>query len=488
MKKKNIFLYLLFIIIFIFVSCEKPEEDNDSYMLSLKFLGDISEPLALNNLNNFEDISLIEHRGNKIQAIKLEKLINTLQPHTEKFEILFNSYDDFSVIINNDNLEESYLSWNNKNGWESINKNHPVSSNIKNIKEIIIISSNPSLENNFNIIQPGKNLMSLSVGQMYKDGYSLISTFRGKSTFNSNGQDLEAITFYLNKKVDFEKYISFNNRNRILLIGNKGEVELLSQNGIFILGKNNINYMIGNDLTIENVKGLVFNAPEKLITNVYKDTKELLLKEERVLLILIDGLGYHQYEYAKNNEYISFLDSLPEPERIISAFPPVTPVNFSASLTGELPHINGVYQRGIRQTHLPTIFDFCKENKKESAAVIGPINTIELEISPVFSLDLNNDGSTDDEKTKNALNLFSNNYDLIFVHYKDVDIAGHNFGDFDKKTFEEIKKIDGYVKKLVENWDGRVIIYSDHGMHKTDDGGSHGILTHEDMFTPYWIF
>jgi len=52
---------------------------------------------------------------------------------------------------------------------------------------------------------------------------------------------------------------------------------------------------------------------------------------------------------------------------------------------------------------------------------------------------------------------------------------------------ERVKTIDSYIEQLVLNWDGKVIITSDHGMHSTGESGSHGELRVEDMVVPYIV-
>ncbi|HMA59664.1 MAG TPA: hypothetical protein VKN64_05160, partial [Halanaerobiales bacterium] len=58
------------------------------------------------------------------------------------------------------------------------------------------------------------------------------------------------------------------------------------------------------------------------------------------------------------------------------------------------------------------------------------------------------------------------------------------FGD---KTIDVIKKTDDYLKQLAQNWDGKIIITSDHGMHSTKEGRDHGSVLYQDMFVPYLI-
>ncbi len=111
--------------------------------------------------------------------------------------------------------------------------------------------------------------------------------------------------------------------------------------------------MLDNDIAISPARGIVLDPPEKRITDVYHDSKKFLEQEERVLAILVDGFGYHQYEYALEHGYIPFLENMPAPEKAMVAYPPVTPVNVAASLTGELPYINGIYERGLRKLEVP---------------------------------------------------------------------------------------------------------------------------------------
>ncbi|ACB83930.1 alkaline phosphatase family protein [Natranaerobius thermophilus] len=493
--KKLVVVVIIIPIIFslLFLGCSRDdtsqEESKDiDYIQPLEIVGDVEDFVSIENINDISDTVSLEHREEELEALPLNKLLDKSQPYTEDFKVLYVSHDGFSASISSDNLDECYIAFTQENGWEAINNNHPVSSNIKDIESIAVVANNLSLEDGFNIIKPGENITSISPGEIYKNGYHVSTMYRGSSSVSQNGEDLEASTFNRKKIIDIENYVTLDDSDEIIVVGKKGEVENYRQDGTFVLNKNNIGYMAGDDIEIDQAAGIVLDPPDKMITEVYHDSKELLTQDEQVLLILIDGLGYHQYEYAIDNGYAPFLKELPAPEKAMVTYPPVTPVNVASSLTGELPHINGVYKRGIRRTEVPTIFGYCEDHGKKSTAIIGPKGTIELEIDPILSMDGNDDGSTDYEKTENALNEMSKDYDLMFVHYKDVDIVGHDYGDMAEETMEAIAWNDKLVEELVTTWEGKVIIYADHGMHETEEGGDHNSLMTEDMFMPYWKF
>lgn len=454
--------------------------------VSLAIIGDVANPVRLAKMADSPELVTIEYREQKIEAVPLATLIELAEPYTDQLEILYQANDGFSALLNNEDITGCYIAFSAENGWEAINLYHPVSSNIKHIRHIVLIGKDLAVEHRFNVIEPGGDRGELSVGSVYKQGYSVVLVPRGTASVSHNGLQLNTTTFNQHRVVDLADYVNIAGRDSIV-VGEKGEILPLRQDGLFVVNDNSIGYMAGED-TLPWAVGVVLDPPGRMVTDVYHDAKELLQERQQVLVILIDGLGYHQYSYAREHGFLSFLATVPEPELAMVAYPPVTPVNVAASLTGELPHINGVYKRGIRQAGVPTIFGFCAEQGLKSAAVIGAIGTIELEISPVYSLDANDDGSADDEKTEKALELFAEGYDLLFVHYKDVDRSGHDYGDLHPETLAAIDKVDSFVQRLVTNWNGWVLIYADHGMRTIGEGGDHGALASRDMFVPYWLF
>lgn len=484
-KKLTIIFLTLFVMGSMLLGCEGKAS---SPQQPLSILGDIENPLSLNCLADAPVTLKLEHKEQTIQVASLAELIEEAEPWGDQYEVLFIAGDGFSALITNEDLTESYLTLNAKNGWEAINLKHPVSSNIKNIQDIVIVAQDMSIDKYFNIIEPGRDITRLSVGELYKGGYSVFSTVRGRSTVDNEGQVLAATTYYRHKAFAIEDYVNLTGKDSVLVVGERGEMEPLRQDGRFILEKNSIGYMTGDELVLSRAKGIVLDPPAKRITDVYHDSKAAMAAGDQILVILMDGFGYHQYEYARDHGYIPFLASLPAPVLSMSVFPSITPVNLAASLSGALPHVNGVYERRSRQLEVPTLFALAKEEGKGMAAVFGPLGTIELEIPPVFNVDRNNNDSSDDEKTEYTLGIIGEHHDLLFVHYKDVDVTGHDNGDLHEKTLAVIRETDEYIRQLVAHWQGKVLIYADHGMYATDTGGTHGTLSSKSMFTPYWLF
>ena len=79
--------------------------------------------------------------------------------------------------------------------------------------------------------------------------------------------------------------------------------------------------------------------------------------------------------------------------------------------------------------------------------------------------------------------------DFMFIHFDDVDHAGHKFGWKSDAYFEAVEQVDGYIGKILETLDKTglrkktlVIMTADHG----GKGTSHGDPIQEELEIP-WI-
>lgn len=111
---------------------------------------------------------------------------------------------------------------------------------------------------------------------------------------------------------------------------------------------------------------------------------------------------------------------------------------------GVFPEEIEIYSRYGRNLEAPDIFLAGKAMGKEMAYMIGCIQIINVSIDPIFNLDFNKSGSTDDEILEMAVFYPKKGLDLLVVHFKDIDRAGHNYGDLHPVTIETIAKLDGY--------------------------------------------
>jgi predicted AlkP superfamily pyrophosphatase or phosphodiesterase len=124
----------------------------------------------------------------------------------------------------------------------------------------------------------------------------------------------------------------------------------------------------------------------------------------------------------------------------------------------------------------------------ETLLIEGEIKILDLPGQTILNLDLNENGTSDDEIFQTALErLDADKYAYSMVHFHSIDDAGHISGPQGDLTRERIQAVDEYVGQLVENWPGPVIITADHGMHQEGETGSHWNFRAEDVTIPYLI-
>lgn len=80
----------------------------------------------------------------------------------------------------------------------------------------------------------------------------------------------------------------------------------------------------------------------------------------------------------------------------------------------------------------------------------------------------------------------------MFVHFHGIDDANHDYSPYSTESKEKILEVEQYISELIKDYDGNVIIISDHGSVTIEDNGTktgkHGVFRVEDMFVPFFFF
>jgi hypothetical protein len=214
---------------------------------------------------------------------------------------------------------------------------------------------------------------------------------------------------------------------------------------------------------------------------------------DHVLLLFLDGFGYVRYTEAAEAGLIPNTVALGKPMVGLTVYPPCTQVGSAALLTGAPPVVNGVEQRGTRQTEAETLFDLASGAGLEVFAVEGNALAFNLRSTEMMlSGDRDGNGSTDDNVLANALTILEGGMpELFYVHFHGIDDAGHTYGPGAPEEEAAIARVDAGIGQLLQALptDTLVIIFADHGMHQVDEEeegerGNHEFLIERDMFIP----
>ncbi|MFA5523762.1 MAG: alkaline phosphatase family protein [Tissierellales bacterium] len=246
---------------------------------------------------------------------------------------------------------------------------------------------------------------------------------------------------------------------------------------------NNVVVKAGSFVT-SNPIGIIENSPKERITDIKNLVLKSLDKENKVLIIYIDGLGYELYEKAIYQGNVPYIASLNRGIRALTVYPPITNVAFAAMVTGETPKYTGIQSRDKKPLLAPTIFDAASKKGKTSKIIEGNIRILTSDVETILNIDENNDGTIDDEIYRSALEELKNPPHILLVHFHSYDDMGHRYGPSSKEALEQLKVLDLYIEDITKNFIGDIIITSDHGMHDEEGGGSHGNFLPMDLFIP----
>jgi len=213
------------------------------------------------------------------------------------------------------------------------------------------------------------------------------------------------------------------------------------------------------------------NFPRDTIYDIYPLLNRMELENDPLLMVIVDGLGSNMLENANAHERAGYFENmLLSPMRTV--YPPRT--RYALYVVGNGVHLNqtsGVRNRDLF-SQLGITSAYIIENDRVFFTSQFPI---------VLNAQTNNNGTIDDEIYASAVQHLTKEFELLVVHFHSIDEAAHDFGPYSQQTMAQIEIVSGFVHGLRTQWDGRMIVLSDHGLHSSGLQGNHGINRIEDM-------
>lgn len=459
---------------------------SQGYIPYFKIVGDVEAVISVRNMNDYaQEMETINYKDETIQCIPLAELMRKAIPQTEDSTVQFVGTDGLSSRIDLSTIQKSYICFSEEHGWHVINLEHPISSNIKHIAEMIVASKDTQSEFGIQIFSDKENIKNITCGQMAQSEYLLKRTFEGTSQITVEDRTNEVTVYTPSKLISVSELLPESEADTYVIFSRDGKQTRFSTAGYLKINDNTVDYVpINANENINDIVGIYCGSKISTVSDTFYDTEYYLNNDEKVMIILLDGFSYEQWRYCGENAYSPFLSSTGEAKKVLSAYKPVTNTGMATMITGHTPDVHGVHDRSVRDLNCESIFNIALKQNKKACLFEGDVKILNTEISPILNIDKNKDGHIDDEVLDSAQKQMSDQ-DLCFVHFHGIDDLGHTYGPFAKETLAYITEVDDYVKTLVSQWDGTTIITADHGMHATPTGGNHGSCRYEDMIIPY---
>lgn len=481
----------LSLVTILFAACGKEDVITDEV---IEFQGDVASWATIQDLHTDLTSTTIKVKDNDVDAYLLIECIEACQPVTSSYDVYIKARDGFMVKLEGDTIDDTYITHIEGQGWSYISNKHPVNSGVKHINEIIVVTdittdTNKIVEG-FDPDDYGLNIIVDNSDKYFSKGELMIlndSSFileDGISTY----EDISIEVLQAKNTVSLSRVID-SDISKLICYTKLGEEYYDYNNDGFIeVTSDQINY-ITSDLKTQklNIVGLMLDPNGASVTDNYYDSEYYLSKGEKVLSILLDGFSYEQYEFIKKQYPDLVLSNIDNTIKARSVYKPVTNAGFAAIISGVEPSINGVLNRDYRELKSPTIFDYCEENGYSHVLIEGNVNILNINTKTHLNIDLDENGFTDNEIMDTAKEVLEENYNYTYIHFHSIDEFGHAYGPLADETINQIILIDSYIEEILAEFDGRIILTADHGMHKTSTGGDHGDFRFEDLFVPYMV-
>jgi len=453
------------------------------YHASFVVTGDVAEVLTVESIDGFDTTTAVRD-GKRYTGIALSDLIDAAQPVAADNTVVIRGSDGLLAEVDANQLQGMHVVYTADNGWEMINDFHPPSSNIKNIAEVWVVAKSTVREIAVNVIRTDENILSLTPGQFFMRQTAFAPLFHGESEVDVQNEAYHVAVYTERRFLDVTDIAP--DAQSVLVMGEEGGYAYDASPGRITLIGNTLYYVCSDGKTsMENVRGVLIDPPNASNMDAFQEAINNVDNDVRTMVVLVDGFAYHQYTYATDNGIAPYMASLAPAKLATSVYKPVTHAGLSAMLTGAPPCDNGIYQRGMSELQVPDIFTRMSAMDKTSQYIEGSINIVNTSMRATLNADRDGDGLTDNEVFESAMEAIASDADFLFVHFHGVDDLGHDYGDIAQPVMDKITEVDGYLQTMAEAFSGRLIITTDHGMHSTNDGGSHGVFRYEDIIIPY---
>lgn len=456
-----------------------------SYMPPLKVTGDVSNVLTLREMNGAGKPQRITFQGQRYRAVKLADMIAAAAPPGAARQLYLVGLDGFTAAIRAEEIDDCYISFTAKNGWEAVNLAHPNSSDVKLLTEIVVVADGSGKNFTFDLIGPEGDLAQATPGQLLTRSLTLYPYAEGEAAAPSGGKDHETQIFTRRLVFRAGDLTPLQDGEMLLVMGARGECSLVDDSGYFEVRDNHVDYLQPATRTaLQNVRGAIVRPPAASIMDAYYEARHYLESGGKVLVVVLDGLTYRQYSAASGNGEAPFLKQAGQPAQACGVYPPESNVSLAALLTGKPPAENGIVAAGDHSLIVPSIFAEADRLQKKAvflddASKDDAPTLLDTEIQPVFIGDRDLDGSSVDELLEETMAHLEGGVDLVVVRLGGSDESGRSHGAAAGETGNAVGAGDRYLAGIAGRWPGQVIVTG-------AAAGFQESFSGESMFVPYW--
>ncbi len=451
----------------------------------LTVTGDVENEIVLQDFGAYPTTELA-YNDETLPSIQLLAVLQDAVPVGRELSLFLSSPDGVMAEIPLSEIDEGcLLLLTSDNGWTFYSEKHPRQSGIKQMDQIVICAQEPaSTQKCFRMIY-SKEYVTRTYGQLFTQDAMVFSVLEGNAQMNGTTtsaytrRELIPLSIYMEE-------LGAHAQDTALAYFNDGSQQQIGLDGYLEWRGTSADYIgVDKKHRLPDIIGVWLDAPDLSVTDI---ATFALDKAEagNVLIIELDGVGYYNV-LELQPDFIGGKDM----RAMRTVMPSISNVALAAIVTGELPDVNGVTERRMRDLNVDDIFITAAERGLNCAVVEGSTALVTMSLEQTLNPDIDQDGDTDNEVLAAALEKLSGDYQFLYVHFHGYDDIAHTYGPSSKEASQKLDELDGYVKTLCENFSGTVILTADHGQHATNDAskpGNHGDFLPIDLTVPFIVF
>jgi sulfur relay (sulfurtransferase) DsrF/TusC family protein len=473
---KRALLILTVVLLVVFAGCTNRQENGQKKYITIN--GDIegfSVDVDYNDISK-EELAMDDTVYNGARLSHVLEKVNLLAP-LEKSYLMITARDGVSALIDAETASLCLVV--EEEGVFNIKApEHPRVVGIKDVLEITVIAHE-------DVELPDENALKI----VDEEGDGRISFGNCKLLlFDKSGESRQngnrAVKYVCKKSLKAEDFL---NDDFVLYFDNFDMLKVdRDYSGVFVWDNGRIYYE--SDKRYESpVTGIVTDV-DTVIYDAYEMMKILLDKNEKVMLILPDGLSYAQIDHFKDNLTILSQNY----RKAASVNPAISNVALATIITGHSPYGTEIIKREVKAPKVSDIFEYVAGKGKDASYIEGNSVLVVTSEKPKLNV-ADSEGYTDKAVFDTAMYELAKNPDLIFIHFHGIDDTNHEYSPMSKEAENKIYEIEGYIKELAKNFYGHVIIVPDHGSVTIEDSdgttrGKHNLFKYGDMYVPFYYF
>lgn len=472
---KRALLILTVVLLVIFAGCTNKESEPGKYITVNGDIEGVSVEVNLSDISK-EEIAIKDTLYKGVRLSKVLEKVSLLAP-VDKSYVMITAIDGVSALIDAETANLCHVV--EVEGVLNIKApEHPRVVGIKHVLEITIVAHEDveiSDENSLKIVdQEGDRRISFGNCKL------LMFEKSGESRQNGN----LAVKYVKKAPLKAEEFIG---DDFVLYFDNYDMLKVdRDYAGVFAWENGRIYYET-DERYDSPVTGIVTGV-DTVIFDAFDMMKILLDKNEMVMFILPDGLSYEQVEYYKDN--LTILSG--NYKKAASVNPAISNVALAAIITGQSPFATGITKREVKAPNVKDIFEYVVSKGKTASYIEGNSVLVVTSEKPKLNV-ANSEGYTDKGVFETAMYELGKNPDFLFIHFHGIDDVNHEYSPLSEEAKQKIYEIEGYIKELVKNFYGHVIIVPDHGAVTIEDTdgtkrGKHSLFKYGDMYVPFYYF